>query len=345
MSSSIEEFLSHNSQRVANSTAPANNGYYPFTGHHLISLTGPDSSKLLQGQITCNINQLSQQECLRGAICNPKGRALSNFILAEQDQGTEQAAPYLLRMHSSLSEQTLNHLKKYAAFYKTELSNEQEQYLCLGLQSDSAKERVKSIFQASTTAAMTCAHHQQSLAIQLDEQGKLFECWIHKNDLETLWPLLTEGLEPGTENQWQLTQIRAGIAELSKTTADRFTPHALNYQRINAISFKKGCYTGQEVIARMHYKGMGKKRLYHVQLNATAIEPSNVSDYAAGNSLFDGEKAIAEIILSAINEQNQIEVLAILSDELAQQKNLTIQVKNKAEPLKLSILELPYDEQ
>lgn len=344
MSPSIEEFLSLNNQLAANSPATANNGYYPITGHQLISLTGPDSSKLLQGQTTCNINQLSRQECLRGAICNPKGRALSNFILAEH-QKTEQATAYLMRMHNSVAEETLNHLKKYAAFYKTELFNEQEQYLCLGLQSNSAKERIEAAFKVSTKAAMACSHYRQSLAIQLDKSATLFECWIHKNDLETLWPLLTENLKPGTENQWQLTHIRAGVAELNKMTIGRFTPHALNYQHINAISFKKGCYTGQEVIARMHYKGMGKKRLHRIQLNVTTAEPINLSDYAAGNSLFDGEKAIAEIILSAINEQNQIEALAILSDELAQQKYLTIQPKNKAEPLKLSILELPYDEQ
>ena len=165
----------------------------------LLKVAGPDAKKLLQGQLTCNLDDVSSTNSTLGAHCNPQGRVISLFRLFMHQNA------YYLYMPKSLVATALAALKKYAVFYKVELTD--------------ASEEIKT---------------------------------------------LQTRLEPYAD-------IAKGIPAIYPATSGKFLPHDLNLPNLHAVSFDKGCYTGQEIIARMHYRGTPKNHLYYAEIATTRI--------------------------------------------------------------------------
>lgn len=181
------------------------------TDFGLIKISGADASKLLQGQLTCDINALASKQYNLAAHCNPQGRVVSLFYVIHLSN-----AYYLLMPHNML-DITLTALKKYALFYKSTL-----------------------------------------------EDGTL-----------ELPGVLTQIGNP------TLFDIQAGVPRIYPETSSSFLPHDINLDQLGAISFNKGCYTGQEIIARMQYRGKLKKRM-HSKTITTADAPLPGSDHNLG---------------------------------------------------------------
>ena len=132
-------------------------------------------------------------------------------------------------------------------------------------------------------------------------------------------------------NAWQLEDIRSGLAWLTDAQQDHFLPQMLNWEALGGISFKKGCYTGQEVVARAHFRGQVKKRLMHISVEAQALPE-------VGASLANGDdKAVGEVVVSAFNEQGGVELLAVMSTKAVEE---TMPVFLAGAPA--TLLPLPY---
>jgi folate-binding protein YgfZ len=133
-------------------------------------------------------------------------------------------------------------------------------------------------------------------------------------------------------NQTELERISCGHADITAETTEMFIPQMLNLDILNYISFRKGCYTGQEVVARAHYRGAVKRRMHYLLL-ACETAPS------AGETLSDNDsKPLGHIVNAAVNEDNQVEALAVLSEDALTYDRLT--VGDKVIPV--SYLTLPY---
>jgi folate-binding protein YgfZ len=140
-------------------------------------------------------------------------------------------------------------------------------------------------------------------------------------------------LAEGDLNQWLLGQIRAGIGQVMPSTRELFIPQMLNLQAVGGVSFKKGCYTGQEIVARMQYLGKLKRRLYRVKLDAAELpEP--------GTQLFSPNhgSSIGEVVLAAHAGQH-IELLAVLQAEAAEAGDIHV---GALDGPALHLLDLPY---
>ncbi|HEY7773088.1 MAG TPA: folate-binding protein [Marinagarivorans sp.] len=232
-------------------------GLIPLSDHVLITVTGPDARKFLQGQCTCDINRLDQNHWLLGAHCNVKGRMLSSFtaaLLADECIG--------LRVHLSVAESTAQALQKYIVFSKAKC--EISQYLALGIIGQATLPELTATARALEDGQFT--HTQFGTLLRHD--ADLAELWISQDTLQNTsdvqaWlsrgPLLSA-------QHWQQQMIVRGRAEVQRTTADTYLPQAFNYDLIGGVNFKKGCYTGQEIIARLHYKGQSKQRVHAMQL-------------------------------------------------------------------------------
>jgi folate-binding protein YgfZ len=201
-----------------------------------IQLTGPDSRKFLQGQVTCDITLLNSNQPILGAHCNAKGRVIFLFTARCNEQDT-----IVLEAHASIADIAISSLKKYAVFFKTAIT-------------DISEER-------GTDSSLT-----------------------------------------------NLQRIRAGSADVTAATTDMFIPQMLNLDALGYISFKKGCYTGQEIVARAHYRGAVKRRMHHLALPLTELPHP-------GDDIKDGAgKSIGNIASAARATASTVEVLAVLAD-------------------------------
>lgn len=302
----------------------ADSAFFCTLSHEgVLAVRGADASKFLQGQLTCNLNYLSDTQASLGARCTQKGRMQSSFRILLEGDGV------LMAMASELLEPQLADLKKYAVFSKSKLTDESAGWVRFGLEhGDAALISLGLELPAETDSVV---RNDGLIALRVSPDRA--ELWVRADQADTLKGKLSVLLAEGELNQWLLGQIRAGIGQVMPSTRELFIPQMLNLQAVGGVSFKKGCYTGQEIVARMQYLGKLKRRMYRLQLEASELpEP--------GTQLFSPThgSSIGEVVLAARTEQN-IELLAVLQAEAAEDGNLHL---GALEGPGLYLLDLPY---
>lgn len=302
----------------------ADTAFYCTLSHEgILAVRGPDANKFLQGQVTCNLNYLSDSHSSLGARCTPKGRMQSSFRIVSLSDG------YLLAMASELLETQLSDLKKYAVFSKSKLSDESRDWLRVGLSGDDAV--LQSLGLELPAQANSVARSNELLALRLSD-GRA-ELWIPASQAETVRAQLASQLPEAPPNDWLLAQVRAGIGQVVGATRELFIPQMINLQALDGVSFKKGCYTGQEIVARMQYLGKLKRRLYRLELHDTQVpEPATALFSPVHGS------SVGEVVLAA-RSATGVELLAVLQDDAAQDGRLYL---GAADGPGLSLLDLPY---
>tara|TARA_R100001039_G_C1848284_1_gene108345 strand:+ start:2390 stop:3010 length:621 start_codon:yes stop_codon:yes gene_type:complete len=168
----------------------------------------------------------------------------------------------------------LTTLNKYKVFFKTELQNVSEQYVSLGIAGTDCAQALSAsgVQPPATTDDCTVAHG--AVIVRVQASPARFYCVLSGAHGE-LAATLSSRCDSGTEQDWRLADIVAGIAHIRPGQQELYTPQVLNYDINGVIDFKKGCYTGQEVVARMYYRATAKKRLRHVTLQDTQTLPDN----------------------------------------------------------------------
>ncbi len=274
----------------------------------ILRVTGIDAKKLLQGQITCDINKLSSHNGLYGAICNIKGRIISSFYIVQKDDDI------LMLMAKDLVETTLSHLKKYAVFFKTELINDNE---------------VFQIYARMTLNNMDIVPEQLSETLPITCENKVFSMTLSHYPVDTQLLISDpEDLSIEEENQ-ELIALSALAARpiITQAQSETFLPQWLNMQRTGGISFTKGCYTGQEIVARMQYRGKSKKQLALFQWEG-ALDITK--------ELVDDQSKIIGNIFAVTNVQDIQLAQVILNIDPSETEHFFLDSKE------VSILPLPY---
>jgi folate-binding protein YgfZ len=303
----------------------ADSAFFCTLSHEgVLAVRGADAGKFLQGQLTCNLNYLSDTQASLGARCTQKGRMQSSFRILLQGDGV------LMAMATELLEPQLADLKKYAVFSKSKLTDESAAWVRFGV--DHGDAALGSLGLALPADTDSVARHDQLIAIRVSPDRA--ELWVSADQADVVKGQLSALLAEGDLNQWLLGQIRAGIGQVMPGTRELFIPQMLNLQAVGGVSFKKGCYTGQEIVARMQYLGKLKRRLYRLKLDASALpEP--------GTPLFSPThgSSIGEVVIAARAEQN-IELLAVLQAEAADGGDIRL---GTLEGPALHLLDLPYE--
>jgi len=311
----------------------------PLLYQGVLSINGPDSAKFLQGQLTCDINRSTEQQSILGAACTPQGRMFSSFRLITNNNDSEPG--YLLRMRSNLVQNCHETLHKYSVFFKTKLSDASDEWLGLGIWGENAEQ----LLQGTLKLSATPQHEGQTersefgIVVRLPGNTPRFECWIKADYIADIWQCLSSSAQPSSNHAWLLEDIRNGIAEISREIESAFNPHMLNFQAVNAISFNKGCYTGQEIVARTHYKGKSKRHMQLFSLNGGAL-------LAPGSELHDVEsdKTIATVVLAALSGSNNVtttqQALLVVNADLDSKSPLIFQYNGQQ--LEATHHPLPY---
>lgn len=196
----------------------------------LLKVAGPDSERFLQGQLTCDVVKLADQHWETGACCTAKGRMVANFIIART--GTD----FWLRLPQAQAVALKNHLSKYAVFYKTSMTLDERAIAgCLPQQA------------VQTTLAGQHPLRTDGQQIILSWPDGRVEIW---------------GAEAGgDDSRWNALDIAMGVVWVEEASREAWVPQFIDWHVQGGVNFKKGCYTGQEIVARLQYLGKSKKHL------------------------------------------------------------------------------------
>lgn len=226
----------------------------------LLEVSGEDSRKFLQGQLTCELEEFPAGSIKLGAACNNKGRVYSNFRILHHE------GRFLLSMQSGVLPDTLQILQKFIPFYKAQMNNASKQFNRIGLAGLEAENCLTNIFpelpQKNQTAIL-----EDSILINISRHTPRYELWISKGKEGSFNPVF-DTLMSRDDSAWDSLDYDAGIFLITPQESSLYTPEELNLDLAGFISFSKGCYTGQEIVARMHYRGKAGKRLYVVTFSS-----------------------------------------------------------------------------
>ena len=267
----------------------------------LLHISGPDTLKFLQGQTTCDTDKIDDSHALLGAYCTPQGRMACDFLLAQVAQDH-----FVLRMRRDIVEQSAATFGKYIVFSKAELDSANSDWQCLACWGENARDVLATVFSTLPDEQLGSSHGENFVVIQLDQAGQQFECYLNSAAQPDLLAQLTAALPVAGESLWQALQITSGIGRIEAATVEQFIPQMLNFDITGHVNFNKGCYTGQEVVARMHYRGKPKRRMY------LASSPSGHTP-VAGDALFtDGsEQSVGTVVNSARSNDDRLLALVV----------------------------------
>lgn len=291
-----------------------------------ISITGPDASKFLQGQASCDIDNLSDTRFSFGTLNTPKGRMYCLFKVIKIKDGL------LLSMNASLLEKTLTTLNKYAVFFKCTLT-EETSYRAAGIFVEDNYDEFLSAVNTDDNAVFSLSQHQNAYWLNLSSKKHLCVIWYNEDEGK---PNSLKEMGALSKEEWLSKETCCGIPELYDNSSEEFILQTLNLQKLGAVSFKKGCYTGQEIIARMKFLGKVKKQCYLLKSNSqdTASPMDTIYD-AEGNKC-------GTVVRSHTSSMNGTCALCILTIERALQYNALYLDESLTQPY--TVEEIDYSE-
>lgn len=255
-----------------------------LTDEALLLLEGPDGRNFLHGQTTADFAQSAPGAAIAGAFCDLKGRVLTDFLAVVITDSR-----IVLRVRASLASQLREHLKKYLMFSKSTLTPQPG--FVLGSAGGST---------VATPSGDAAAENRMTIEVStslltVPRWGNCAEYW----QLDGTAPQGNDDIE-----RWHCLAIEAGEARIDTATWGRYLPQDLNYDLRHWVSFNKGCYTGQEVVARLHFRGQPKRRLSAARVAAVAPPEPGTPVFLEGR-----EQAAGSIVNAAQDGAGQLLVL------------------------------------
>jgi folate-binding protein YgfZ len=240
----------------------------------ILKVSGEEAKGFLHNLFSSDVNALTPQHALPSSFNTAKGRTLATFLIWRND------ANYFLHLPQSLLATIQKKLSMYVLRAKVKIENVSDSTVCLGLSGASASNLLQQHFSPLPQNPLDVIHHEDISLIRLGADRFLISTAAPQ--ATALWQQLSTDAKPVGSPCWDWLNIRAGIPVILPQTQEEFVPQMANLDLIGAVNFKKGCYPGQEIVARMQYLGKNKRRMYlaHVE-----------SDLApqAGAELFSAE--------------------------------------------------------
>ncbi|MDD2801237.1 MAG: folate-binding protein, partial [Methylococcales bacterium] len=248
----------------------------PVTQLGVLTVAGKDAVSFLQGQITCNMHDITDNKSSLGAICNPKGRVITTFLLVKRDD------VYLLLLPVELLAPIKKRLQMYVLRSAVTLTDSSDELCLIGCSQldvqTSANDQL-----GSTT------RQQGRLTIDLSRQVNRQLLITDAEDAQQFWQeqIGKYGHQPASSEVWRSLDIIDGIPWLTTETSEEYIPQMLNLDTLGGISFTKGCYTGQEIVARTHYLGKAKRQMFVAECDLTEPPAANAAiiDDSTGESV------------------------------------------------------------
>lgn len=218
-----------------------------------IRVEGDDRIQFLQGQLTQDINLISQDKALYAGFCNPKGRVLAFMLCYVAHESIH------IQLDNSIKESILKKLKMYVLRSKVSLNLLEETFTSIGFVG--TKALVERNIQAPKNH-LDIVQYQDVMIMRIGQDGERYQLMGEVSKVNEFIKLNFSAYSTMSLDDWNNLNILDGIPDIYPTTQEAFIPQSLNMDLIEGINFKKGCYTGQEIVARTHYLGKVKRRMY-----------------------------------------------------------------------------------
>jgi folate-binding protein YgfZ len=230
----------------------------------LLSCTGDEARAFLHAQLTSDVAGLGTDAARRAGWCSAKGRLLATFLVIPQGSG------FLLQLARDLAAPVAKRLGMFILRAKVKLADVSSEWTQLGIWGPSAAERLDALGLQAPVAGLGVAHGANGFVVRLAAQRFLVAVPVARRQ-QFLGALTGEGSEA-----WTLEEIRAGWPMVVLATQDLFVPQMVSLERLGAVDFKKGCYPGQEIVARTQYRGVLKRRMVRARVAAPAVPAADV---------------------------------------------------------------------
>ena len=310
------------------SLPPAPHGLPPrgvvrLTHWGVIEATGEDSIKFLNSQLSNDLNQLSPTQARLAAFCSAKGRMQASFVAVQLSNGA-----VLLLCSQDLLTATLKRLSMFVMRAKTKLRDATADFPVYGLLGASALPSSE----PANTPWSAFADGEAAVVQLYPTQGLARQLWVADT---TAAPPAGPAL---ALSDWQCGEVLSGVATVSAPVVEAFVPQMLNYESVGGVSFKKGCYPGQEVVARSQFRGTLKRRAYVVSLSNV----QGVAAAVAGQEVFssqDLDQPCGAVVQAAQGAQGEWLAIVSMQTSAAEQGSLHLGAPDGSA---LSVLPLPY---
>ena len=273
------DFLAAQGARLSASTAPevvgfqdesnAANIVVPLTHLGLIAATGEEAASFLHNQLTNDVQALGLSEARLAGYCTPKGRLLATMLIWKSSDAI------LLQLPREIQATVQKRLQMFILRAKAKLADVSDSQVALGLAGPDVAAALAPWFPDLPAAAYGVKQQAAGTLIRMpDAAGVPRFQWIAP--LETAqqaWPQLAQSLRPAATAAWRALDIQAGIPLVVQATQEQFVPQMINFEVLGGVNFRKGCYPGQEIVARSQYLGKLKRRMLPAQVAATGVRP------------------------------------------------------------------------
>jgi tRNA-modifying protein YgfZ len=297
----------------------------------LIAATGQDAASFLHNQLSNDVEKLNPTQARLAAYCNAKGRMQASFLLWKTRDDI------LLQIDRSLQSKIQKRLQMFILRSKVILTDANEKQLIIGLGGAAASAALVNWFPELPSATYQKLDSEHGSLIRIsDANGHPRFEWITFHDAASkIIPALTQSLTQLDSSAWRLSQIQAGIPNITEATYEQFVPQMVNFEVIGGVNFKKGCYPGQEIVARSQYLGKLKRRMSIASIAAVDIK--------AGTEVFAPDDATQPCGMVVNAERNsETTSLVLVELKLAEQEAGKLHL-GSATGAALQLLPLPYE--
>lgn len=241
----------------------------------LLKVSGEDAFEFLQGQFSNDLKTVDDHKAQLTAYCEPQGKVLALITVSKQ------AENYYLSFDASLGDTILKRLTMFKLRAKVDITPIQDDWIQIGYAGEFGdldvqrllSTKIKDLYEVDKLS-----HEQAQDVIAIKKPGPYhrYELFGPLEQMKVVWNLLKGNGEAINNADWQLLDIVSGQPQVNAATSNEFIAQFLNLDKLDAINFKKGCFPGQEIIARMHYRGKATKRMMRLHLKElTGLAPAS----------------------------------------------------------------------
>lgn len=292
----------------------------------LLEVSGEDAVTFLQNQLTNDITKISETEHQLTAWCNPKGRIIANFRAFKRGQHI-----YLI-MAKDLVETVMTKLGRYVMMSKVTISDATDSLVHFGYAGENAERDLGLILENVPTAPNQILTQGSLSILRLPGDTPRFEVFGDVTEASELWSKCNVRAQPVSSQAWDFMNIRAGRPVVTAACTEEWIPQMLNFIAIDGVDFQKGCYPGQEVVARLNYLGKTKRRMYHLLVETDQVPACN-------DVIVNAEGAETGKVLNAVaNPDDLVECLAVLKIADADKAMFLTEASGAS----VTMMDLPY---
>jgi tRNA-modifying protein YgfZ len=289
-------------------------------------VAGPDAAAFLQGQFTSDVAALVTGTAQYSAWCSPKGRMLANFLLLRTG-----ATTFELLLPASMIDAIRKRLTMFVLRSKLTLEDSSGESVRIGVGGPTAAAALRTA-SIDAPAGFQCRTVDGGLIVAV--AGSRYIALMQPAFAERFWDRVSSAARPAGFPVWQWLAIRAGIPIITAATTDHLVPQMANWDALDGVSFRKGCYTGQEIVARTQYLGRLKERTFLAHVDGRPPEPGEKLYSAAF-----GDQSCGTVLNAAAAPGGGSDLVAALQIAAAQSGDVRI---GSPDGPAIILLPLPY---